>query len=321
MATSRRPPPGQAEGGKIAGSAHDAANHPQDNEDIQNPGDVKSRKPHFTEIMKSFMRQYVSDRNTNTTDNDRQHSINKKNFIVILIYTVITGVIMVVNVVQYGDNHRFNKKQFRVISQQLKEIQSGSAQTDRLISAATDQARAANELAKSSEASLVASQRAWIGPDIASLPGPVTENMPAKIEVIYQNTGRSPAENYYNITNTIIFNNLQWSNGFAGTKIHDLEEQCKIFQAPPTGGQTVFPNKSYRLTFNVDLLYDKRIVKPKIPKFTRSVVDGKDVIVFHICQIYRTIGATGHSSTCFFYHAGLSPPQSLNFCNIGNSAD
>jgi hypothetical protein len=53
---------------------------------------------------------------------------------------VFTAVIVVFNIVQYGESHRFNKKQIRFLNGQLAEMRSSSLQTGQTIAAWQDQA-------------------------------------------------------------------------------------------------------------------------------------------------------------------------------------
>lgn len=69
-----------------------------------------------------------------------------------------------------------SERQLKDLSDQLNEMKAGSLQTDKLIAAAVDQAVAANKLVISSQDTLIAGNRAWLGQTNASVVSPISEN-------------------------------------------------------------------------------------------------------------------------------------------------
>jgi hypothetical protein len=84
----------------------------------------------------------------------RTHSISFWTAIGVGTYTVITFILMIVTIIQYGQTRIFNKKQIRFLSGQLAEMKSGSAQTGTLIASNQKLADAASKEAAADVASV-----------------------------------------------------------------------------------------------------------------------------------------------------------------------
>lgn len=91
--------------------------------------------------------------------NKHSHRIGFWTAIGVGVYTVFTAVIVVFNIVQYGETHRFNKKQIRLTNAQLEELRSSSRQTDQTIAALREQAGIMNGQLNVSREEFTATQR------------------------------------------------------------------------------------------------------------------------------------------------------------------
>jgi hypothetical protein len=103
----------------------------------------------------AFAKDVDSTNKQQTAHSKKAYRVNFWTAIGVGAYTVFTAVIVVFSVVQYGETHRFNKKQLRFLNDQLTEMRSSSRQTDQTIQILRDQAKTAYE-------QLVSSNRAFV---------------------------------------------------------------------------------------------------------------------------------------------------------------
>jgi len=121
-----------------------------------------------------------------------------------------------------------------------------------LANAATRQAEASIEAAKTSRDSLSAAQRAWIGPRTAGSDVKPEIDKSLKLNIQYQNTGREPALETVYDTDIFIADGDQEKTG---QKVRAFQDKCKLKWTP---GQTtvVFPSvgnaSSYQMTKPLD---------------------------------------------------------------------
>lgn len=172
------------------------------------------------------------------------------------------------------------------------------------------QADANKEAAIIAHENVVAAERAWVGPNGATIDQPPTMGSDVRIHISYQNTGREPARGF--VPNAEIFVAAQNDMGAALERISDNVINCKSRQ-PMEGQQVVYPTTGFGGN-QLNPVLDKSLVND-------SLVKGDSIIVVPGCFVYETFGKPHHSAFCFFFKVGLSVQPNLNFCIGGSDAD
>ena len=219
----------------------------------------------------------------------------------------------------------FNWRALSVIQGQLKEMQASSSQTDQIIKAdnnlaraANDQAVAASNLAEVSERNIVLAQRAWIGPYNASIDSLVIGKA-AKIVFQYQNSGRQPAQAPL-VSTMKIFNRTERDGfGITGSLRYSLDYRNNCFASKDIGGLVVYPNNGFSNFTGTDFS-DKQGDPPFV--IDKDIISGEKTIAVFGCITYRVFEETKHSSFCFFYNNKSSANiSSINICPFGADAN
>lgn len=224
------------------------------------------------------------------------------------IATAIIALATIVNVVYVGG--------------QLAEMKSTGVQTDslietnrKLVNAATEQASAAEISAKTAQDSLLASQRAWIGPSTAKIDGAIEIGKEVKAVVTIVNTGREPGKNLFWDVIGIATDKTEDSDGVPGFIIRKYIEAC--FSTPsqyrrqvlfPSGGGFGGGGFTFTTLIGADKIDD-------------GIVSGTKTLIIQGCLAYDAFGKTHHTAFCFFYRAGETKLDSLNICSGGTDAD
>jgi len=129
----------------------------------------------------------------NAAHNERSRRIGFWTAIGVGVYTVFTAVIVVFNIVQYGETHRFNKKQIRLTNAQLSEMRSSSRQTDQTIAALREQAGIMNGQLDERQTQ----ERPWVTitdpPEIISPLIVRSSGISIDLLFSFRNTGHSPS--------------------------------------------------------------------------------------------------------------------------------
>lgn len=212
-----------------------------------------------------------------------------------------------------------------VIRGQLGEMQSSSSQTDQIIAADTDlakaakaQARASDALAEISRNNIIASQRAWIGPTNASIE-PLVEQQPIKLTYTYQNSGREPAL----VRNTSVitfFDKDQWNSFGQGGSVQFSENyKYSCIASDLVGSQVVYPTSGFT-SYNAYVVSDKQ----GTPAFTvgKGIMEGSITVAHFGCITYKAGDKIRHSVFCYFYNSNTTPTTAnLNICETGGYAD
>jgi hypothetical protein len=209
------------------------------------------------------------------------------------------------------------------VSGQLSEMKSGNARTDKLIasnadlaSAAKTQGEATKEQAKTASASLIASQRAWIGStDAAIVKSPVGTLI--KGTVSYINSGREPAK-LQAAALEYVYTRTEWDTGVAGDSIVKRQDDCLgtktigwfRFAWPTTG----FTN------------YFMQVPGVRIPEigavaWSDNINKGDSIVAIQGCIIYEAFQAIHHTAFCYDYDARITDMAHLNICTVGNAVD
>ena len=93
----------------------------------------------------------------------------------------------------------------------------------------------------------------------------------------------------------------------------DASNRCKALGTAP-GADVVYPDQpdGYKLMFTNHL----------VGWMNDEVVSGRTAVVLQMCFAYQTINEVHHTSFCYFYRTGVSPPnKQMNICTAGNHAD
>ncbi|HEY3917493.1 MAG TPA: hypothetical protein VGL83_06855 [Stellaceae bacterium] len=203
--------------------------------------------------------------------------------------------------------------QYVVLSGQLREMKAASAQTDKMVAAAADQAGAAKSAADAAKENLIASQRAWVGPTNASLSAEPEIGKPAEIIIPYQNTGREPALGFIYNVDAFLITPEDDLRGVAETRLSAYLATCKgtiTWQ----GGAVVWPTSGNGAAYTLNFSSKDSFVD-------EAVKNGEKEIIVQGCFLYRTFGAPHHSYFCFFWKHGQTKIQNLNVCISGHDAD
>jgi len=208
-----------------------------------------------------------------------------------------------------------------VFKGQLDEMRATGIQTDTLIeanrnlaNAATQQASAAAISAQTAQDTLLASQRAWVGPTTAKIEGAIEAGKEVKAVVTVVNTGREPGKNLFWDVVGIPTDNIEDTNGIPAFIIRKYIEAC--FNTPSQyRRQVIFPSTGLGgggFTFTTPIGADK---------IDDGIVSGTKTLLVQGCLAYDAFGKTHHTAFCYFYNALASKPAVLNICTGGTDAD
>lgn len=163
--------------------------------------------------------------------------------------------------------------------------------------------------------SLVASSRAWIAPANAYFTSDIAKNVALAWEVQYRNVGRSPALDTHAVWNLQQIPGSKFDdNSFnAFIEADDFSTSCKNL-GTVIGADAAYPDQpdGYKLMFTNHLT----------TWVNDGIIQGDTAVVLQMCFAYRTMDEVHHTSFCYFYRAGVSPPnKQMNICTAGNHAD
>jgi hypothetical protein len=202
---------------------------------------------------------------------------------------------------------------------QLIELKAAGDRTDelvktngKLVDAASRQAQAAIDSAKTAQENMVASQRAWVGPRNAkSLAGPELEKN-LNITIEYQNTGHEPAlDTIFDVD--VFVAKEEDDPGAAVDKINDFISKCKM-KWVPLQRTVVFPTGSSSAAYELTAPLDASLID-------QDVLDGLKTIFVDGCFVYKTVAGIRRSSFCYFFNIKKTKPNNWNVCLVGNDAD
>lgn len=214
-----------------------------------------------------------------------------------------------------------------IFSGQLDEMKSSGEQTGQLIEnnaklagaagkqaeAAEKQAVAMSEYAKVTRDSLIAAQRAWVGPrNIKSSRAPVLDE-PLDIILEYQNTGRDPATETIKATDIFTGTDEEDRSGIVPDRINNFISECKIMWKPQAAN-VVYPSTGLGTPYTLS-------VNLKGSLIDADVVAGTKNIWAAGCFVYKTFNTIHRSWFCYYFKNGIVKPESWAICEIGNGAD
>lgn len=183
---------------------------------------------------------------------------------------------------------------------------------------AKTQADAAIEAAKAAKENTIAAERAWVGPNGATIDtAPVAGNTPVagnpvNFVITYQNSGREPAINFTSTADPFIVTTEDNQDGvITGRLVKDVND-C-LAKKPIIGTQVVYPSTGFASN-QLTVTFDKSKIDDK-------VISGEKTLVVSGCFVYETFGSSHHSTFCFYYHSGVTKGPNLAFCPSGAFAD
>jgi hypothetical protein len=162
-------------------------------------------------------------------------------------------------------------------------------------------------LATDSNKQLIASTRAWIVPTGAQFDGPITVGSDLRLKIIFENTGREPAQNFFdayggNYEFTIPYDAKGMPFISYGNVPWPKNNMCNL-TPPKEGGRTIYPAGKY-----TDNFYIFGLGPTFLPQ---SFADKKTGVIFFGCFIYEHQGEVHHSPYCFY----SSPSRELSAQN------
>jgi hypothetical protein len=227
-------------------------------------------------------------------------------------YTVFTAVIVIFSIIQYGETHRFNKKQLRFLNAQLAEMRGSSAQTDQSIAALTEQAGTMAAQLTVSRDEFIATQRPWVSldskPTITSLYVNEGGDISFNAQFTFFNSGRTPAIHVFPSVAMVLMTTSNLSEIITKTMEFCQRWRNTVFSQTESG-ILVPPNKP--------IIYPDFMaggVPREEVQRTKARVGNREAVVPYIggCINYQfTFGEKKRHQTGFIYH--LLGPESMIF--------
>ena len=227
-------------------------------------------------------------------------------------------------------------RQASIFNKQLTEMRSAGLQTKELIETnaklaeiATQQAAAAVKQAEATDKeatamgqnaqaahdSMIANERAWLGPLTATV-NTVQKDKGFEGVVQYQNTGKEPGADVFPSVFGKTYSLDEWNNGTAVQDINSTANNCLAFADLPHGLQVVYPNigfSTYQLHFDTGQ-------DPNPIIATEDTISGKTIFKVQGCFVYRTVGGLPFR-VLLLLSGQLHHFAEFNICTVGNAAD
>jgi hypothetical protein len=189
-------------------------------------------------------------------------------------------------------------------------IQAEAAKTQGAV--AKTQADAAIEMAKAARENTVAAERAWVGPNGATMDAVPVAGSEASFVINCQNSGRQPAISFQSNAQPFVLTLEEDKNGgFISETIKNTND-C-LARGPVSGAQVVYPSTGFSGN-QLTVKFDKDLIDG-------NVAIGAKIIGVTGCFVYETFGTPHHSTFCFFYRNGVTKVPNMNFCSSGAYAD
>jgi hypothetical protein len=167
---------------------------------------------------------------------------------------------------------------------------------------------------KTVQESLVAGTRAWVVPTGAKVDGPLKAGTSVRIKILYENTGREPAQHMRHIW---AWNVIPVKTDAANVPYIGAEEtpwpaqNLQCLGDVGEGGRPVYPgskNEDIRYIFNGNPIF-----------VSQELIEKKASFVIFGCLVYQTFNVTRHSPYCFFFQPHRDRPiddATMEFCPI-----
>jgi hypothetical protein len=161
---------------------------------------------------------------------------------------------------------------------------------------------------------LVASNRAWVGPVGARLDAVPTIGKDIEISIPYLNTGREAALNFTPDIDAFIASPTDDTQiGALGQKIRNYISNC-FSTIPKQDAQVVYASGGTLLGSEVGHIFPKDKIDPEL-------ISGEKFLAILGCFTYVTFDHPRHSSFCFFYRNGKTQFDHLNAYKNGARAN
>jgi uncharacterized cupin superfamily protein len=203
--------------------------------------------------------------------------------------------------------------QLHVMQEQLNEMKSGAAQTDKLIDANVKLADAAQKSADTADKGLIATQRAWVGTIDANI-AQSELTTPIKGNIIYINSGKEPSKFSGSVTE-YVYNRNEWTGWKASNEIVTNQQECLTISSIE-GFRFAWPSTG----FNTYLIHfpDKQIPQNGVAAWTNEIKTWENILAVQGCITYEAFSAIHHTAFCYFYDSRMTDMAHLNICGIGN---
>jgi hypothetical protein len=210
-----------------------------------------------------------------------------------------------------SDQQRLDTQESLRLTRQAADAATSSViEAKRFADAAKIQADAATNSVRISRDEFTASQRAWVGPTVASMASEPTQSKPIEITIKYQNNGKEPAINFTYTTDEF----------FSTDSLKEVTRKTSAYmdtcmrETKANAGQVVYPMSGFNSYTLVDRIEAEEITSSAIAKNNLVVVQG--------CFLYKSLRKIHHSYFCYFYQVGgMVKIDNLAICPIGQYAD
>jgi hypothetical protein len=288
--------------------------------------DYPTEANHETSIAALARAQIALAKDANAADkrqssyNKRSHRISFWTAVGVGSYTVFTAVIVIFSIIQFGETHRFNKKQLRFLNAQLAEMHSSSAQTDQTIAALKEQAKIMAGQLNVSRDEFTATNRPWISiDDKPTISSPLTHlpggDISLSLNFILRNSGSTPAIHVSQEVIAVI--GTTFSLHQIVSTITGYCEEIKVAKFSPTEtGILVPPGIPIKNPSHNDVIIKKDYINS-----TKVTIRGREAIVPHSggCVNYQfTFGEKIRHQIGFIYQ--LIGPETAIFLDVGDIA-
>lgn len=201
---------------------------------------------------------------------------------------------------------------------QVREMRRAYDPIELQAKASVDAAKATKEAAdvavkqvKDSESDLELAQRAWVGPNDASLSTQPQAGKPVDVSISYQNTGHEPAVNFGYSIDTFVAESGKLTQA-QGSRLEGDEQVCKAENAS-TGGSVIYPSTGFN---------SLAVTDPEPVGVVNALLSNPhNILVIEGCFWYRTFKAQKHSYYCYFYNSNQSNLAHLSICSTGADAN
>jgi len=194
----------------------------------------------------------------------------------------------------------------------LDAANSSSDQTRDMVEAAKQQASAAAAMAEVAKSNLISSERAWVGPNNASIENWTDADKPLRVNVTYQNTGREPATQFSKSLILTYFEKDDIENGNLTIRARQIFDDCNRIVLS-TAGDVAFPSTGFNTYnfFNTASDEDSKALR----------ADLNSVLIIQGCFVYKTVESVHRTNFCFYFKPSKSIPDRLNICEGGSTAN
>ena len=224
----------------------------------------------------------------------------------------LTIVVLVITAIAIWWQVREMVRTYKPIEDQAAASQKAAEASAKAAEAAREAADAAVAQSKTSETTLLMSQRAWLGPTHASIAAMPEVGKSVEISIQYQNTGRTPALGFIFGLDPFTMLPTEDRSPRVLNRMTTYANACKG-HAKWDGGSVVYPLSGFNTYTLTSTLKD--------PLITEDFIKRKRILLVQGCFLYRTFDLPKHSYFCYFFDPQSTKIGNLNICTIGHDAD